>query len=125
MIDPDLPDRLFVALSGRTAPAPEHVFDPVSLIVTEDSGRNGLGLEERAIVEACVRPLAVVEISAHLQLPLGAVMVLLSGLLDQGCVSVRHPQTHTAPPAGGAGFIAWQPPDAHVLERTLVALRNL
>ncbi|MDT0438656.1 MULTISPECIES: DUF742 domain-containing protein [Streptomyces] len=125
MIDPDLPDRLFVALSGRTAPDPDHVFDPVSLIVAADHSGAGLGLEERAIIQACVRPLAVVEISAHLRLPLGAITVLLSGLLQQGHVSVRHPRTHTAARVGGTGFVSWQPPDLQLLERTLVALRNL
>lgn len=133
MTDADVPDRWFVALGGRTAPAADHTCDAVSLIVTERSATAGLGLEEAAIVRLCTSPTAVVEIAAHLGLPLGMVTVLLSGLIDGGHVTARHPQVGgAADPAPGAdsachgdSFPTWRPPEMALLERTLSGLRNL
>lgn len=120
MTNPDVPDRWFVTLGGRIAPATEHTFDPVSLIVTERADTAGLGLEEAAIVQRCARPVAVVELASHLQLPLGAVAVLLSRLLDEQRISARHP--HTSPATADASS---DQVDMATVERVLVGLRNL
>lgn len=122
--DPDVPDRWFVALRGRTAP--EHEFDPVCLIVTERSDGVRLGLEQTAILRLCQSPTAIVEIAGVLRLPLGVVTLLVSDLLDAGHVTVRHPPTASASSGtGGGGRPGWQPLSAAMYERVLVGLRKL
>lgn len=121
---PDVPDRWFVALGGRTSS--HHTFDPVSLIITERVDGARLGLEQNAILRLCRSPTAVVEIAGVLRLPLGVVTVLLSDLLDTGHITVRHPRTAPAPSgAGGSGYLGWQPLSAAMYERVLVGLRRL
>lgn len=121
-VDPDVPDRWFVTLRGRTGA--DHDFDVVSLIVTERDDTAGLGPEEARIVALCGTPLAVAELSSLLRVPLGMVCVLLSGLLDRGYVTARHPYPHP-PLARTASPPIWEPPDSADLERVLDGLRKL
>src|SRR5699024_1699707 len=72
--------------------------------------------EHATILRMCQRPTAVVEIAAHLQLPVTFVLILLTDLIDTGQVTARHP----APPASPARPLA--SPD--VLEKVLVALHS-
>lgn len=121
----DVPDRWFVALGGRTGPADGHRFDVVSLVVAERDDIASLGLEEAAIINHCATPTAVAELSALIGMPLGAVCVLLSGLLDRGHVTVRNPHSHVTEPSTAASPLRWQAPEISDLERVLVGLRNL
>jgi hypothetical protein len=111
-VNEDLPDRSFVVLGGRTTH--HHALDPVSLLVTEHGDLAGLGLEEAAIVRLCSSPQAVVEIAGTLRVPLGMANVLISGLLDQGRLTVRNPPS-----------VAASSPDVALLNRVVVGLRNL
>lgn len=119
MSNPDLPDRWSVTLNGRTNS--DYDFDPVSLIVTDREETAGLELEEVTIIRLCGRPTAVVEIAAHLNLPLGVVKVLLSGLKDQRRITARHPKTSLTTRSGPTREM----PDADTLREVLHGLRNL
>jgi hypothetical protein len=50
-----------------------------------------LGPEHRRILESCQAPLAVADLAADLDLPLGVVRILVADLRDQGLVGVRQP----------------------------------
>lgn len=69
--------------------------------------------ELELIVSLCVRPISVAEIASRSNFPLGVVRILLSDLLDQGCVMV-----HTSD---------WERrrPDASTLRSALERIREL
>ncbi|MEV5411347.1 DUF742 domain-containing protein [Thermopolyspora sp. NPDC052614] len=113
-VDREDPDRLYTVTGGRTR-ADETAFDSVSLIVSECEPTPGMQSEHARILRMTRRPMAVVEISAELRLPVSVVKILLRDLLDTGRITVRHPSTMTQP--GRVG------PDT--LKQVLVALHNL
>jgi hypothetical protein len=92
--------RPYALTRGRTRPSREG-FDLIAIIVsaaTSSFAPPGAGPEHLAILELCVRPLSVAEISAKLRLPLGVVRILLDDLLDHGLIVVRRPAaTHQTP----------------------------
>lgn len=92
--------RLYTVTGGRTRPSHDSL-DLIAYVEAVASGSTGGNLppEHRAVLTACLRPLSVVEIAAHLDLPLGVLRVLLSDLLDGGMVRVREPQRPK--PSGG------------------------
>ena len=73
--------------------------------------RSGLGTERRVILDLCDAPTSVVEVAAHLSVPIGVARVLLGDLAASGHVSVHLP-------AQGDDR-----PDAEILERLLEGLR--
>ncbi|MEU7161454.1 DUF742 domain-containing protein [Streptomyces chrestomyceticus] len=84
-----MPDRWFVITGGRTRP--DHALDAITLVVTERGDTAGLQGEEARIIALCHRPLAVAEIAARLEAPLGVTKVLISRLLDEHRVHTRAP----------------------------------
>ncbi|MEU3020981.1 MULTISPECIES: DUF742 domain-containing protein [unclassified Nocardiopsis] len=110
------PDRLYIITSGRSRGADESL-DAVTLIVAESGPVPGMQSEHASILRLCVSPVAVVEVAAHLRLPVAVTRILLTDLLDTGRVTARHP----APAPSPAHPLA--SPD--VLEKVLVALHNL
>lgn len=107
--------RPYVVTGGRVR-APGDGFDLVAFVLAMD-GEPAPGLvlqpEHRAILALADRPLSVAEISAHLDLPLGVVRVLLDDLLTGGLVAVHEP-----PPPD-------ELPDERLLEAVLEGLRAL
>jgi uncharacterized protein DUF742 len=71
--------------------------------------------EQRSIVEMCVLPRSVAEVSAVLSMPLGVARVLLSDLIEMGVVSVH--ETNGGSVGGQADLV--------LLERVLSGLRRL
>lgn len=114
-VDRETPDRLFVALGGRSH-VDGNAFDLATLIVSECDPAPGMQSEHRKILQMCQAPMAVVEVSAILGLPVGAVKILLSDLRDVGRITVRH--SSSAPDRT-------QPIPEETLEKVLVGLRNL
>ncbi|MFD6099438.1 DUF742 domain-containing protein [Nocardiopsis flavescens] len=110
------PDRLYVITSGRSGGADE-ALDAVALVVAESDPAPGMQSEHAAILRLCRGPMAVVEVSAHLGLPLAVTRILLTDLLDGGRITARHPRPAPSPAHPLAS------PD--VLEKVLVALHNL
>ncbi|WP_354642552.1 DUF742 domain-containing protein [Kitasatospora camelliae] len=87
----DSPDRLYTVTRGRSRP-PEHAFDLVTLIVTEQEPVAGMQSEHARILELCATPTAVVEVAAELALPVSVVKILLGDLLETGRITARHPR---------------------------------
>ena len=107
--------RPYALTRGRTRPTREG-FDLIAIIATAATSSfapPGAGPEHLAILDMCVRPLSVAEISAKLRLPLGVVRVLLGDLLDHGLIAVRRPAATN------------QTPDEHVLKEVLHGLKAL
>ncbi|MPZ85254.1 MAG: DUF742 domain-containing protein [Actinophytocola sp.] len=114
-LDGEDPDRLYTLTRGRSrADAPD--LDIVTLIVANADPQPGMQSEYVKILRMCRAPVAVVEISAALGLPVGVVKILLSDLLGSGVVTARHPSSARA----GARL-----PDAEILRKVLVGLHNL
>ena len=114
-VDRESPDRLYTVTGGRTL-GDEDPFDLVSLIVSERDPAPGMQSEHVRILRNCQSPMAVVEISASLELPVSVVKVLLRDLLDAGSITVRHPSPHP---------VMARLPDRETLKQVLVGLQNL
>lgn len=89
--DPGPVVRPYAVTSGRTRPS-RGTFDLVTNVAATcapDALGSGHSPEQVAIVRMCQRPIAVAEISAHLDLPLSVVRVILGDLLHSGHITVR------------------------------------
>ncbi|MFI0777996.1 DUF742 domain-containing protein [Streptomyces sp. NPDC021212] len=122
------PDRLFAATGGRSRAYTE--FDLVSLVVSESEPAAGMAPEAVQILRLCRHPMALVEVSARLRMPVGVVAILLSDLLAEGRISVRHPSSAAVGGAGrpaprGAEPAPARLPDTGLVREVLVALKNL
>jgi hypothetical protein len=73
--------------------------------------------EHAKILRTCRTPVALVEISADLGLPVGVVKILLSDLLRAGQITARHPSS--------SARARTQLPDAALLKKVLVGLHKL
>jgi hypothetical protein len=114
-VDRENPDRLYTVTGGRTL-GDDDPFDLVSLIVAEREPAPGMQSEHVKILDQCRGPMAVVEISAVLGLPVSVVKVLLRDLLENGSITVRRS------PVPGARA---QLPDHDMLKQVLVGLQKL
>ncbi|HEX6358333.1 DUF742 domain-containing protein [Actinophytocola sp.] len=115
-LDNENPDRLYTVTRGRSRAEEGNDLDLVTLIVASAEPAPGMQSEHVRILRMCRRPVAVVEISADLGMPVGVVKVLLSDLLRAGKITARHPSTARA---------SRQLPDAAILKKVLVGLHNL
>jgi hypothetical protein len=104
-------------VTGGRSRAVGSVLDLVTLIVTESEPAPGMQSEHARILEVCRSPMAVVEISAHLRLPVSVVRILLTDLLDTGRVTARDPRS-AAPARSGL-------PAPEILRQVLDALHSL
>ncbi|HEX4831187.1 MAG TPA: DUF742 domain-containing protein [Trebonia sp.] len=120
-IDREAPDRLYTVTGGRVL-GDDDPFDLVSLIVAERDPAPGMQSEHARILVLCRAPMAVVEVSAELRLPVSVVKVLLLDLLDTGGITVRHPLPAPARAAGPSGLHL---PDRDVLRQVLHGLQRL
>ena len=121
-VDGENPDRLYTLTGGRSR-ADEDALDLVTLIVSECDPTRGMQSEHAKILRMCRQPLAVVEISSYLELPVSVVKILLCDLLDTGRITARHPSMARA---GGTNTLDTATlPDATFLEKVLVGLHNL
>ena len=85
-----------------------------AMVSITDFGRErrpSLQVERRTILDLCGAPTSVVEVAAHLNVPIGVARVLLGDLAASGHVAVHLP-------AQGD-----ERPDAEILERLLEGLR--
>ena len=93
--------RPYAVTGGRTRPTAGD-FDLITLVVATQpvgSVREPLNPEHSAILRLCQRPQSVAEVSAHLDLPVGIVRVLLGDLLDRGLILARGPNASAAQPS--------------------------
>jgi predicted transcriptional regulator len=113
-VDRENPDRLYIVTGGRSR-ADEDALDLVTLIVSECEPAPGMQSEHVKILQMCRHPMAVVEISADLGLPVTVVKILLRDLLDAGSITLRH--VSSAP-------TRTQPVDRETLEQVLIGLQD-
>ena len=73
--------------------------------------QSSMQVERRAILDQCLRPTSVVEVAAHLRVPVGVARVLVGDLASGGYLTVHLPQQ------------ADDRPDPAILERLLEGLR--
>jgi hypothetical protein len=104
------PERLYVLTGGRSG-FDETGLDLVTLIVSRTPPQIGMQPEHESILRLCASPLSVVEISAHLKLPVSIVSVLLADLLAEERVEARAP----APAL----------PDIDIIKAVIHGLQNL
>jgi hypothetical protein len=107
--------RPYAVTRGRTR-SNAGEFDLIALVVaTQPVSALDVGLspEHVSIVLLCQRPLSVAEISAHLDLPVGIVRVLLGDLVDEGLILTHQPPAAT------------QAPSQRVLKAVINGLRSL
>jgi hypothetical protein len=86
--------RPYAMTRGRTRPSSGE-FDLIALIVAIQpvaAIAANLTPEQATIIELCQGPTSVAEVSAHLDLPVGIVRVLLGDLLDSGFILTREPR---------------------------------
>ncbi|MEW2354635.1 MULTISPECIES: DUF742 domain-containing protein [Thermomonosporaceae] len=115
-LDLDGPDRLYTVTRGRSR-ADGADFDLVTLVVAENEAAPGMQSEHVTILRLCRHePVAVVELSSHLRLPVSVVKILLLDLRDTGHITVRHPTSATA-----TTHLA----DLETLKQVLVGLQDL
>lgn len=74
-------DMISVVIAAKRAEVDEMALEP----------------EQLRILELCRRPLSVAEVSAHLDIPVAVVKVLLSDLLNRGLALARAPYTAKSP----------------------------
>ena len=130
--DDETPDRLYAVTGGRSR-AHETAFDLVTLIISERGPSPGMQSEHIRILHMCHRPMAVVEISAALGLPVSVVKILLCDLLDTGRVSARHPsvrshaddQSSKGRSLSGVQAGVQRLPNVELLKKVLVGLQKL
>lgn len=88
--------RSYALTRGRARPQTRgEQFEMIAIIATvarPAASTPEIGPEHLSIVDLCVRPHSVAEVSARLGLPLVVVRVLLGDLLAHRLIAVRRPQ---------------------------------
>ncbi|MGC5395363.1 DUF742 domain-containing protein [Streptomyces sp. DT20] len=101
--------RPYTITRGRTAPERDD-FTLITVLTTAHDPRDEHGAaarpgrlqpEHRMILERCLRPAAVAEVSADLNLPVSVTKILLADLVSHGLLLARAPLS-VARVAGGA-----------------------
>jgi hypothetical protein len=118
-LDSETPDRFYTVTGGR-GEAEDPALDSVTLLVAESEPGTGMQSEHADILLLCARPIAVVEVSAELGLPVSVVRILLADLLDTGAVIARHPV-----PASPSFPQEGPQHDPDTLKQVLLALQRL
>ncbi|TDQ48005.1 DUF742 domain-containing protein [Actinorugispora endophytica] len=74
-------------------------LDMISVVIAARGEVDEMSLEpeQLAILDLCRRPLSVAEVSAHLDVPVAVVKVLLGDLIARGHVLARAPYTTQSP----------------------------
>ncbi|MFI6341248.1 DUF742 domain-containing protein [Streptomyces sp. NPDC050535] len=111
--DPGRIVRPYTVTRGRTRSGHGDV-ELITLITTvrPPTRAQRLQPEQDRLLAMCRRPMALVEVAAHLDLPVAVVRILLGDLLDNELISV------SSPPAVGA-------PDARLLQAVIDGIRRL
>jgi hypothetical protein len=115
-LDNEEPDRLYTVTRGRSS-AEDPDLDLVTLVVAAAEPTAGMQSEHARILRLCRTPVALVEISADLRMPVGIVKILLSDLLRAGKITARHPSSSSR--------ARTELPDAATLKKVLVGLHKL
>jgi hypothetical protein len=79
--------RPYAVTRGRTMPS--QFLEMVTLVVSVSTATDVPGPEHRRILALCHRPLSVAEVAATVNLPIGAVKVLISDLIELDAMVMR------------------------------------
>ncbi|MEV4314705.1 DUF742 domain-containing protein [Actinocrispum sp. NPDC049592] len=84
--------RPYALTQGRTVPA-NRDLDMITLVVTvrDEIDAAGMDADYVRILELCHQPMSVAELSAHMDVPIVVVKVLLSDLIERGEIVARTP----------------------------------
>lgn len=85
------PVRPYVVTGGRSAPSRNTIRPETIVSAAPQAGPfpPSAGRTERALLGMCRRPLSLAETAAYLELPVSAILVVASDLVDSGHLSVR------------------------------------
>jgi DNA-directed RNA polymerase specialized sigma24 family protein len=115
--DPTRLVRPYAVTGGRTRPAFNaeelELETLVSTTTLGEAAAAALSLERRAIAMLCREVLSIVEIAAHLDIPIGVARVLVGDMAHEGLLSLHRPTSPT------------DRPDLALLERVLYGLRTI
>lgn len=78
--------RPYIITGGRTEASQANADLSIESVIQTKEGIAELGFEKRAIAEHCKDPKSIGEIAAHLKVPLGVAVVLVSDMLSAGLV---------------------------------------
>ena len=86
----------YAVTRGRTSGSP-HELDMITLVITASDASHALmDAEYRAILQFCVVPKSVAEISAQIRRPLSVTKILLGDLIADGYMVYRSPRPTNA-----------------------------
>ncbi len=108
--------RPYALTGGRVRSSTELALETIVRVTTRgEAGSHELATERRQICELCIDPTSIVEVSAHLQLPLGVARVLVGDMVTEGFLDCN-----STPVAAQDSR-----PDLRLLERVLDGLQAL
>jgi len=110
--------RPYALTGGRTRSATDLPLE--TIVKTTQFGTQELAhltLERRDIAELCAGPMAIAEISAHLNVPLGVARVLVGDMATEGLLVTHQGAAESSAPGAR--------PDASLLEKVLHGLQSL
>jgi len=109
--------RPYALTGGRVRSSTELALETIVRVTPRgEDGAAGLATESRQILQLCVDPTSIAEVSAHLHIPLGVARVLVGDLVTDGLLD-----SHANPASGDEG----SRPDLRLLERVLDGLQAL
>ena len=117
---PERPVRPYVVTGGRARPT-RNTIRPETLLAAIDGKALPVSAssEQRALLRMCRRLLSLVEASAYLQLPVSAVSVVASDLVDDGLLAMRVTSSELPHGTDRGG------PDLQLLQEVLNGLQKL
>ena len=111
--------RPYAITGGRTRPEGREIplETQIRTAGDPDAVRDRYRWEARRIVDLCRSPMALVELAARLEIPVGAVRIIVSDLAKEGVLEIRHEHEMMAT-ADSSEYQA-------LLERVLDGIRRL
>jgi len=108
--------RPYALTGGRVRSSTELALETIVRVTSRgETNSHELATERRQICQLCADPTSIVEVSAHLQLPLGVARVLVGDMVTDGFLECN--ATPAATPDSR--------PDLRLLERVLDGLQAL
>jgi hypothetical protein len=109
--------RPYALTGGRVRSSTELALETIVRVTSQgEESADRQPTEQRGILQLCVDPTSIAEVSAHLNLPLGVARVLVGDLVTEGFL-----ESHANPASGEEG----SRPDLRLLERVLDGLQAL
>jgi len=109
--------RPYALTGGRVRSSTELALETIVRVTSQgEDSASQLPTEQREILQLCVDPTSIAEVSAHLHLPLGVARVLVGDLVTEGQLDCN---------ANPASAEEGSRPDLRLLERVLDGLQAL